>query len=79
MNSYNTPPVQPSIELKELVKNTLNLTEAGLINVFSQFDNHCFETLNDAVKYVEFFNTNDGWRQAHCCVDLQDFINEVRA
>lgn len=71
---HNQPPTQPSIELKEIVKNTLNLTEAGLINVFNQLDNHCFETLNDGAKRWDDTFSFD-WENV---IDLQDFINEVR-
>lgn len=75
MNSYNQPPTPPSIELKEIVKNTLNLTEAGLINVFNHFDNHCFETLNREVDNHEGA-CYDMWFGESS--DLHDFINEVR-
>lgn len=81
MNNYNQPPVPPSIELKEIVKNTLNLTEAGLINVFNQFDNHCFKTLNNEAAYVDGVAVfvDGGWNfDSNQIKDLKDFINEVR-
>lgn len=37
---------EPSNELKTLMQNSLQLTEAALINLLNTFNNHDFRTLN---------------------------------
>ncbi len=64
----------PSSELKELVKNTLGLTEAALISKFRQLDNCCFKTLNSEA-HIAF--TVDGF-DINELTDLMDFIGELR-
>ena len=44
---YNKPPIPMSSELKDVLQSSLGLTEAGLMNTLSKYDdNYCFGTLN---------------------------------
>jgi hypothetical protein len=80
---YNQPPIPMSNELKQVLQSSLNLTEAGLINVLSKYDdNYCWGTLNQEAKVFKLSGYSDIEQASAELIDrvglhdLQLFIDE---
>ena len=82
---YNQPPIPMSNELKQVLQSSLGLTEAGLINVLSKYDdNYCFGTLNQeaklmSIKGIDRIQDADfKYISMGVLYDLNKFINECK-
>lgn len=82
---YNQPPIPMSNELKQVLQSSLGLTEAGLINALSKYDdNYCWGTLNQEANMFKLSGYNDIEQASADLIDrtglhdLQLFIDECK-
>jgi len=75
---------EPSAQLKTVIQSSLKLTEASLINLLHQFDNHDFGTLNFESELFIHSGFKDINQAPEALVngleveDLSDFIKELQ-